>query len=47
MNFNEPVGKSKPPSNFITSPKALGKNGFEDNDFYESLNYSKFGSQLP
>ena len=35
MNFNESGIKNKPPSNFLTSPKAGGKNGFEDNDFYE------------
>jgi hypothetical protein len=48
MNFNE-AKKSKPSSNFLTSPTggAGGKMNFEDNDFYESLNYSKFGSQLP
>ena len=47
MNFNE-AKKSKPSSNFLTSPTgAGGKMNFEDNDFYESLNYSKFGSHLP
>ena len=43
MNFNEPANKNKPSQNFITSPKN-GKNGYEDNDFYESLNYSKFAT---
>ena len=47
MNFNE-AKKSKPSSNFLTSPTGVGgKMNFEDNDFYESLNYSKFGSHLP
>ncbi len=46
MNFNEPssIAKSRAGSNFLTSPMAGAKNAYEDHDFYESLNYSKFGN---
>jgi len=44
MNFNEPKAamKTLPNSNFLTSPKT---SGYEDQDFFESLNYSKFAQQ--
>jgi hypothetical protein len=43
MNFNEPKAlKTLPSSNFLTSPTGAKGPGFEDQDFYESLNYSKF-----
>lgn len=45
MNFNDTnKQKSKPSSSFLTSPIAGTKPTFEDQDFYESLNYSKFAS---
>jgi hypothetical protein len=48
MNFNEAKKSSKPSTNFLTSPTGGGgKMNFDDNDFYESLNYSKFGTHLP
>ena len=47
MNFNESgKPKSRPGSNFLTSPMAGAKSAYEDHDFYESLNYSKLGNQF-
>jgi|LauGreDrversion4_2_1035121.scaffolds.fasta_scaffold264565_2 hypothetical protein len=45
MNFNDSTkAKSRPGSNFLTSPMAGNKNAYEDHDFYDSLNYQKFGN---